>query len=451
MKKIILIITFLFFKSAVLAKEIKKYNLNLEKSIAIAIENNLEIKEKKLEYEKSKYSVKESFSEALPKIRYNSRFVYNIELPKNVLPKRFLDPNAKEGEVVAVEFGTKYNLTNEVSISQPIFDFAAFVGIKTSSKYKELYEKQLEVKKEQIINQTHKGYYNLFSINEQNKLYKIVVESFDSIYNQTKKYYEQGLIEDVRLLEVELQKNKAVSTYENIKKLKTIAEKNLKNILNISETEKIEINDSLDNQTLIAEAEKMLTIKRLDVTKRRDFELLNIQVDLMEKKKQYSNSLYFPKLNAIGAYNFNDAGNTTDGLFSDWQKGYYIGLSLSANIFSGLKTRYVNKKSKIDLEQSKIKREKNKYNMKVNLENVINNLEQGVLELKNSKKNLDISQKIFEYNTKKLKNGVFSYTDLLNSQVVLQQSSSDYVTKIKNLSDAIIEFKISTGNLILKK
>ena len=95
--------------------------LTLEEALSYSLENNVNVKNAKLETLISKATVKETTATGLPQINGNFDLNYNPAIPIVFLPNEppFGDPNVP-GDVIPARFGVSYQSNLGVNMTQMI-------------------------------------------------------------------------------------------------------------------------------------------------------------------------------------------------------------------------------------------------------------------------------------------------------------------------------------------
>src|SRR5690606_15923969 len=102
--------------------------------------------------------VKEFTAIGLPQINAEGSFQNFLSLPTNLIPAQFFDPTAGPNDFIGVRFGTDYNVTGSVSVSQLVFDGSYLTGLKASKMYPIVSQKNLEKVNREIKMQVEEAY-----------------------------------------------------------------------------------------------------------------------------------------------------------------------------------------------------------------------------------------------------------------------------------------------------
>ena len=135
-KFLALIFVFLSFNS--FSQERK---LSLQECLQLAIENNENLKNSKLEERISKALSREYLSIGLPQINFDGGLQYNHDVPKSLIDISRFMPGVPEGTEQEVQFGQAYDGRVDLFINQMIFNGSYFVGLSAAKELVRLSEK----------------------------------------------------------------------------------------------------------------------------------------------------------------------------------------------------------------------------------------------------------------------------------------------------------------------
>ena len=125
MKKVAL--SLLFCGGVIFGQEAKV--LTLSDAISYALENKADAKKALLDIRKGDAQIAETKSRAYPNISFSSNTTYNPLQQETVLPGEIF---GQPGQQVKVAFGQKWTSSNNVQLSQVLFNQAVFTGLKAA-------------------------------------------------------------------------------------------------------------------------------------------------------------------------------------------------------------------------------------------------------------------------------------------------------------------------------
>lgn len=101
--------------------------LSLKDAINYALENKADAKKAKLSVENSEHLIGEVRSRALPQINASGNLMYNPILQEMAMPGDII---GLPGQTLLVAFGQKWTAIGGVHLSQNLFDYSVFTGLK---------------------------------------------------------------------------------------------------------------------------------------------------------------------------------------------------------------------------------------------------------------------------------------------------------------------------------
>ena len=196
-----------FLVSATIAKEGSTSAFSLNDAKAYAIENSYMAKNAVRDVEIAKRKIKETAAIGLPQVNGIVDFQNFIEIPTSLVPSNAFNPAAPADEFTALQFGTNYNISAGLSVSQLIFDGSYIVALQATRTYLEL-SKNAKEKTEIEIASGITSTYGMVLIAEKNlTILEGNITNLDKMLSDTKALYENGFAEeqDVEQLRFSLQ------------------------------------------------------------------------------------------------------------------------------------------------------------------------------------------------------------------------------------------------------
>src|SRR5690606_3164038 len=133
--------------------------LTLKEAINYALENKADAKKAKLSVENSSHQIAEVRSRALPQINATGNLMHNPILQEMAMPGEII---GMPGQTLMVAFGQKWTAIGGVSLTQNLFDYSVFTGLKAAKTTREFYQINEQLTQEQVIESVAKSYYQYF-------------------------------------------------------------------------------------------------------------------------------------------------------------------------------------------------------------------------------------------------------------------------------------------------
>jgi outer membrane protein len=421
---IVAIFFFIAIPINIFSQSVDTFYFSLPEAIDYAMNENVNIKNSKLEITKAQKMVKEQMAIGLPQL--NGYFDYSnyIALPVSLIPAEFVGGPA--GEFVEIQFGVPHNISTGLNFSQMLFDTKFFFGLKASRIYVELIERQYDLSKINIKDVINKAYYAVLISEETQKILDKNVDIIGNLFFKTSQLYENGFVEEIEVDRVKLNLSNIETLTENNKRNVLLSTNLLKYYMGIDIKKTIILTDTLN---LSAAHDDELLNQTIDPHARFDYQVLDVNEKLREMNARVIRSGYYPYANLFAGVDFNAQRNKFD--FSDfnqpWFKTVVWGVSLNLPIWDSWQKGSAIQQEKItiatirnqkkDLQNSIINEILEK---RIKYENALNQLETQI-------ENKKLAEKIFNVATQKYDEGVGSSIEVDNAQNTLFNTQSSYI------------------------
>jgi outer membrane protein len=445
------------------------FSFSVDQAIDYALKNTSTMQNALLDEQLNKRKVQEFLGQGYPQVSASGSGQDYLNIPTTYFPD-FLSPiiygdlyseklissvPAPSGVVLPVQFGLKYSLNGSINASQLIFDGQFFVGVQAQKALFALTQKSTQRSKIETSVAVEKTYYNALIADKRLQLLNTNVDQIKKLEDDTKAYYQNGLVEKLDVDRITVTYNNLLLEKENVVKLTQLSKMLLKFQMGMDVNATLILTDSLRDNDF----ESILQQGTFDPQNRIEYQLLQSQDALYGLQKKLNQFAFLPGLYAQGSYGYSGESNTfnffdkpqtieIDGEETEikhWYPSTYVGLQLSIPIFDGFqKTRRV--------QQATINMMETENNM-ANLRNAINlEVSQAKIELSNSnaslkgqRDNMELAKQV--YNTTKIKydQGVGSSLELVNASAGYKEAETNYLNALYDAWIAKIDYEKAIG------
>lgn len=446
-----LIITFLILLTIHLEAQenrTKNNSFSLEQAIAYGLLHNYDYINTQTDVKIAKKMVMETTAIGLPQINASISNTNYIDIPTTLMPDFIspavygvnqdnfglipLVPLGDEIGTFPVKFGTKYNASADISISQLVFSGEYIIGLQAAKTFL-LQTAQMQIKtKQNLKEQISKSYYLALSLRKQKMILEKTLKTNEKLLAETRQLFQNGFAEDTDVAQLEIIYNNLSANVQHLNNESVTALNYLKLSMGMPLSESLELTDSLET---LMESSIVSSLGNFLLEHNIDFQMINTQMDLAKLQLKREQSAYLPQLSAFfnaqtnamrNEFNFFDSSET-------WFPTTVYGFNLNIPIWSS-GSRY----SKV--QQAKLKYNKLEESVK-QLSNVLrlevqtaeNNFQLHLQEYQNSVNNLALSEKIYEKTQTKYKEGLASSFDLIQAHNYFLNASGNYTSSILNI------------------
>ncbi|MEM9340053.1 MAG: TolC family protein [Bacteroidota bacterium] len=420
--------------------------MTLDDCVKYALENNELVRISQFDSEIAEAQVRETTAAGLPQANINAGINYNFDLQENILPARFSDPNAAEGEEIAIAFGRAYDGNVALSINQLLFDGSYFVGLQAAKTFRELSSKEKIQTEIDIVEAVNKAYYNALITVEQLELLDKNIGRLDTLLRETNSMYEAGFAEKVDVDRIRVNYNNLKVDRSRSAQLQQISEKLLKFQMGMDLSQPIILTESLEAVEVIVPP---IRSNDFDYNQRIEFSQLTTNETLAYLDMKNNKAQYLPKLNLSFGYGWNTASDDFSQLFIGrrWLDFGALGLSASIPVFDGfLKSNRI-QQNKLQIKQVQSQMTYLKKSIDLEIEQSRINLNSQVETLDVQRQNVALAQEVYDITKMKYQEGVGSNSEVIDADTSLKEAQTNYLNSLFDAITSEIELKKALGIL----
>lgn len=433
--------TLLFLNINTKGQEIKE--LTLENAISTAIDNNWQIKKTAAQLGMAKSDLMQANAAFLPTINVSETYV-NTTDPLNIFGIKL-----KQAIVTASDFNPVLlndpssidNFTTRIQVEQPILNFDAIIGRSAASSNVKASELNLKWTKNLITLNAKHLYFNLQLAHKQKEVLESSQKALQESFQVTQNLFNEGLIQKVNLLEMQLRMTEIESQLLATETHKNNINLQFTHFLGYSITTKIVPTDEIKDFTILSLESTSQEIS----TERSDLLALSTQLKASDKMLTSSKMGFLPRLNAFGSYEWND-----DKAFGTSANNYLIGAKLEWDIFKGGKNigKFQKKKHQRNLMQ--ITYDEKLSDSQRELARVKSQLELAKKQIELSKLAVKQAEEAFKIKSNRYKEGLEKTVDILQAEALLQAKKLKQLQSINQYQQLIFNLELLLENEITK-
>ncbi|HRG57927.1 MAG TPA: TolC family protein [Bacteroidia bacterium] len=438
--------TYLMLLLALLSFEfVSAQTYSLQQAQDYAVKNSISSANAKLDVDLARAKKNEITGIGLPQVSGSFDIKDYLELPTQLLPGDFM-PGGVKGTFIPVQFGTKYNSTMGISVSQLLFSSDYLVGLQASKTYMELAKKAETSSKIETMTSVAKAYYGVLVAKERFKLLDANIERLEKMLSEMNAMFKSGYIEKIDVDRVEVNYNNLLVEKEKTQRLINLSEALLKFQMGIDVNQKIELSDSLG--TFLNNLNEQ-NIGKVNPSSRIEYSLLETQNKLNELDLKRYRLSYLPNLAAYGSFS-KQAQRAEFDIFDPSLKWYpisLIGVTLNVPIFDGLQTSYKTEQAKITLLKSKNTLDQLQRSINLETNNTSTAYTNSLATLKLQKKNIELAERVYQTTKIKYDQGVGSNLEVINAQASYREALVNYYAAIYDALVSKTDLDKALGNI----
>ncbi|CAN5287374.1 TolC family protein [soil metagenome] len=357
-----------------------------------------------------------------------------------------------------------------ISVSQTLYNGAAFAAIRGARHLRELNEDGFERDRQEVADAIRGAFYGALLAAEQTDVLRSSVERLRVTAREAARSVEAGVASKFNRVSAEVE---LVNLETELIEAENRAEMALKNLalqLGISPRTSIMLRGSLEFDQL--EPEEYLDAEsahEIALQQRPDLNQTRGMRELQEVEKSITQSQYLPTVNAfanaayIGSVPSNRTAispvegedftftSTDRGFFDNsyWEPAVAVGLRLNWSVFDGFQRRARVQQNNISIRQTEIDMEFQKNAIYLEIEEAINNLETAMERIRSQERNVEQAELNYEFSMTRLREGAGTALEERQASSLLDQSRLNYLAAVYDYLVAQSRYRKALGQPIL--
>ncbi|MGB3343169.1 MAG: TolC family protein [Aequorivita sp.] len=426
----LLLFSLILFSTLSFSQEQKSFTL--EEAVTFALDSNYTSINARRDIAKALKQKWETTAQGLPQIDGSVSYNNNLKQPVTLIPAEF--GGGEPGTYIPLAFGTKQNANAVATLNQLIFDGSYLVGLKAARTFLEYSENVNEKTRLEVRKGVINAYGSVLLAQELVDIFEKNKVNLEKNLFETRKIFENGLEEEESVEQLEITLLDIDTQLNNAKRSRAIAKQMFNLALGLDVESPTILTDDLNNL-----AEENISLALLDASlnmeQNVDFKIANNLILQRTFEMQLEQSKALPRLSAF--VNYGTSANSEDFSFFNgdqkWYQSSVLGVSLQIPIFSsGLRSATTQRK-RIALDQAKTDFEQTEQQIKLDMTTARSNYQFAIDNYANSKRNLELAERIEGKNQTKLTEGLSSSFDLRQAQTQLYTAQQQYFQAMLNV------------------
>ncbi len=438
--------------------------LSLDQVVRTALRRNRDVRAARHALEEANERVSEAWSGVYPSVDFNASYTRNVSPTVNFLPAVIFDPSAGPDDYIAVQFGADNQWQSTVSLEQPIFSAAAFIGVGAAGRFRNLQQEVVRGLNQSVVTRVRGAYYQLLLQQEQMRLITKSVERVRASLAETCSLNEAGLASDYDVLRLEVELANLEPNLRRAENAVRQAQRQLALELDLAPEDPISVRGSLAtmdlddfganddaNREVLAfsgfRGEGMEVVDeaiRMAQELRSDIRQLVLTESLRKTEMRLEQIEYLPEVTFFGNYIISAQDNGGPDFFAkgDGQRAYgrNIGVRVSLPVFAGFRRDARVDQKRAALRQAETQTRLVEDQARVQVRNLVEQADEALLRARGQKLAVRQAQRGFEIASAQYGEGLGSQLELTDAEVALRQSEFNY-------AQAVFDFLITRAQL----
>jgi outer membrane protein len=401
--------------------------LSLQEAQDYAVQHNKMIKASRYDVQAAEIAKWEVISNGLPRVDGSGSLNDNLKLMTTLLPGEII---GQPGELIPVQFGTKYNTSYGIQATQMIFNAPYFVGIQTVKLAEKMSQQSLEKSEIDIREQVINTYYLILISQESLAILNGTSDNLRELYRSTKSMKEVGMAEET---DVDQMLSNVRGLETNVRSMERNLEFSynmLRFQLGVDMNRDIKLTTDLDVLLKQASIESLME-SDFNLSEHIDFRLTESQVKMQELTLKNEKASILPSFSAFYSWNKSGMGNELNDM--RWFPNSILGFQVSVPIFASGQRYSRIKHAQIGLEQAISNKNLVSDQLRLQEKQLRYNLINARDQYDTQKENVDVAYRVYESVENKYREGVASSLDLTQAHNNYLQAENNYISALMDL------------------
>ncbi|UCD05444.1 MAG: TolC family protein [candidate division WOR-3 bacterium] len=400
----------------------------VEEAIDFALENNPEIAQLMIAYEKSEAQVGQAVSNFYPSVTASGYFAYITDVP------------VIEFDSIPIPFGSNENYGLRVSLQQVLFTWGKlYDAYRISDLASDIAEMSLVRKQQEIRYSVTDAFYGVLVLEEYTKQARASLEQLGRFAASVETRFKAGLVSRFDLLRAQVQ-------VENIKPQVIQAE----NTLNLArEGFKLLLGMELDTEFSLAGEIRMIeedfSLQQLiDDAVQNRVELKNLKktVKIAQLSQAIARRANLPSVVGGATYERTKPFSITG---DEWGSSLTFNLGFELPLFTGFNNLYKSREAGLVLKEARLGLENLERAIVVEVKTAYLTYLAAKEAIDAAEKNVGQAREAFNIIETRYKSGLATNLEVLDTELAYRQAQVNYLTALKNYNTALAEIYKAIG------
>ena len=410
--------------------------LDLATCLKMADTANTNIRNARLDIDMNAIQKKVYLASRLPKITATGDYRYNAIIAGQVVPAEFF--GGPPGTYSTVQFGVPYNLSNNIQLTQILYNPQLNYGFAALDINQKIVAAQERLMQQDIKQQVSSTYFNLQAIVKQLEFVESNIANLTKLIANLQKSYELGLVIETEVDKLKISRLTLLNSKLTMEATKTQLSSLLKILIGINSDSSLSlVSDEMMENTILVDQNNI---------NHPELELMAAQKEMNAEERKGTRMAYLPSLSFYATYNYAYNIKPKDD-FRTGINSAFLGLHLDWTLFDGFE-KY-NKQKMNALNKDKLENQEVLLTKQLALltETAKNQIDVQASSLETAKEQLGLANKVYVQTQAQFTAGTISSNELIQADNGLQQAQTNVVAAYIQLRQAELAYLRSIGSI----
>jgi outer membrane protein TolC len=410
--------------------------LDLATCLKMADTANTNIRNARLDIDMNAIQKKVYLASRLPKITATGDYRYNAIIAGQVVPAEFF--GGPPGTYSTVQFGVPYNLSNNIQLTQILYNPQLNYGFAALDINQKIVAAQERLVQQDTKQQVSSTYFNLQAIIKQLEFVESNIANLTKLIANLQKSYELGLVIETEVDKLKISRLTLLNNKLSMEATKTQLSSLLKILIGVNSDSALSlVSDEMMENTILVDQNNI---------NHPELELMAAQKEMNAEERKGTKMAYLPSVSFYASYNYAYNIKPKDD-FRTGINSAFLGLHLDWTLFDGFEKYNKQKmnalnKDKLDNQEALLKKQ-----LALLSETAKNQIDVQASSLEMAKEQLGLANKVYVQTQAQFTAGTISSNELIQADNGLQQAQTNVVAAYIQLRQAELAYLRSIGSI----
>jgi len=415
--------------------------LTIKTAIDRALAYNSSLKADSLNLQTAAFQARTAKADLLPQVNYTAKTEYNPSIPSQMLPGHVIGQPNKD--YVPVRFGTKYNMSNGLEVTQSLIRKSTRLQIAIAEFNTGIARTKHRLTKEELVYQVAITYYALQTSAEMIRTTASDYDRLQHILNISKAQYEQGTLKRIDYQSLEMNVGNKLAYLNQLQTQYNDQLAGFNYLLGLPPGNITLIDENIRKTGDSIPAGNVLTQR----------EDLHLSRQLIESKEMEIRSIRAeakPVLNSYFRFGYQAQLSSMDKAFNNdyWFRSSTIGISTSISLFDGFRRKSRVGTATVQLQQLKLQLEDQQQNALTQWQRENEKMRNNKVQYRITRHNLDLAEALFTSRMALYTEGTTTLMELLDAERDLSEARDLYTQAEINVQTGIASVHKARGTIL---
>lgn len=414
--------------------------ISLNQALELAVRNNLDLQQSRVNLERSLASLRETQAELFPSLNLSSNVTWSDSANARLSIRRQEDTLGERSPIQTDPTSTTWN--TELRVNYNVFDFGGRSGrIAAAEAQVRNTELELERQLEQIRLQVTQAYYDIQDADMSVLISRSAVENAQQSLEDAEALEGAGVGTRFDVLRAEVQLANDRQTLNEALANQRVARRRLARVLNVPQSVDLAAADPVD----LAGVWELALEETIVLAFRNRAELQQelIDRDIAQEQQRVVRSQALPQFSLFGSANLvSTSGDDVGGL----TEGYSAGVQMQWSLFDGGARAAQVRQLELEEESAEVRFSDARNQVRVEVEESYYQLDSRLDNVSRATVALELAEESLELARLRFRAGVGTQTDVIDAQNDLTEAQGNLVTAILGYNRALAQLQRAVSN-----